>query len=103
MENKNEQEWWKMKMDLTLDQWRDLANQLGRMYHESVEGKIVPPVLNDYRWVEKASKCEMTPEELLTVMSIIQMRRITTNVKYNKIVYSFTFYGYTMCIVRMRI
>lgn len=59
MENKNEQEWWKMKMDLTLDQWRDLANQLGRMYHESVEGKIVPPVLNDYRWVEKASKCEM--------------------------------------------
>jgi len=72
----NNKECWKMKMDLTLDQWRDLANELGRMYQESVSGKIAPPVLNDYRWVEKASKCELTPEELLTVMSIIQMRRI---------------------------
>ncbi|ARF69715.1 hypothetical protein B7C51_20550 [Paenibacillus larvae subsp. pulvifaciens] len=65
-----------MEMNLTLDQWRQLANELGRMYQDSVSGKLVPPVLNDYRWVEKASKCEMTPEELMTVMSIIKMRKI---------------------------
>ncbi|MEV2911534.1 N-acetylmuramoyl-L-alanine amidase, partial [Paenibacillus larvae] len=74
--DKNNKEWWKMEMNLTLDQWRQLAEELGRMYQDSVNGKIVPPVLNDYRWVEKASKCEMTPEELMTVMSIIKMRKI---------------------------
>ncbi|AQT85902.1 hypothetical protein B1222_18160 [Paenibacillus larvae subsp. pulvifaciens] len=52
------------------------CGELNRMYHESVDGKIVPPVLNDYTLVEKAYSCEMTPEELLTIMSIIRMRQI---------------------------
>lgn len=68
--------WWRKAMNLTIEQWRELAAELNRMYQDSVSGKIIPPVLNDYRWVEKAYKTEMTPEELLTVMSIIQMRRI---------------------------
>jgi len=81
MENKNtnqirETEWWGMKMNLPLETWRQLAGELNRMYHESVDGKIVPPVLNDYTLVEKAYSCEMTPEELLTIMSIIRMRQI---------------------------
>ncbi|WP_158530423.1 hypothetical protein [Paenibacillus larvae] len=37
-----------MKMNLPLETWRQLAGELNRMYHESVDGKIVPPVLNDY-------------------------------------------------------
>ena len=71
-----ETEWWSMKMNLPLGTWRQLAGELNRMYHESVDGKIVPPVLNDYTLVQKAYNCEMTPEELLTIMSIIRMKQI---------------------------
>jgi N-acetylmuramoyl-L-alanine amidase len=55
-------------------QWAMLAKALDGLYHMSTEGKIVPPLLTDYAWVEKAYEGEMTAAGLTWLNTIVFAR-----------------------------
>lgn len=52
-------------------QWKMLSKALNGLYHKSISGEITPPVITDYKWVEKAYQGKLTKSELAWLNMII--------------------------------
>lgn len=65
----------KRPLELADWQWAMLADALDGLYRKSTSGEI-PPVITDYTWAERASKAELTADEVAWLSVIMLARSI---------------------------